>query len=684
MEKLKLQQGEEVLASDFVEIYRNSLISYNAECHITNKRLFLLPKTAIDRITGKDITLPLSSISSFKTKMTLQIIVHAKGEIHLSGEGALRVVEHLQRLHSGASLLTEKIIFQSSTYIHLKVGLSIKGDLFLSKNKLLIRSKKSLENLLFPKQRFEISLTDIKNIEYSRFEKLLTIHTKKDRITIGGSAATKLNSILLSLDGSTVASLESVVVNFSAQLRRGAKPSINGDISITSKSLLFAPSSAIDTLTGVQIKNVQIADIQKLRNSSKLTIETNTSTLEFVSSKQNELFKEIHQRIVQVKRDPLFVDSRSKKYSAEDAQKQLSDLKLPFIWGDEVPILTENVLIQNSDQHLWFGTILMTSLKTIFLNHYNTPLWKALNTTISIVENRSSIDPSIELLTSNSRLKIYPLSNISFPKYYRKILMDARPSDAEKFAKKGLPVETIIGKTQAVVLSVANNIIHTIKDTSVKTRTRGLQIECKVRRDFPLEVGAVVDVEIPKATGRYLFQSTIVEEFITQQDPLSRHYLTLSFPSNISFYNDRSEYRAPLVELLSTELYVLPEYDRERDDVMELLPNVKHHINFKASLKDISVGGCSFQHTLSFSHFHVPNHRILIKFSMNIGKQKINLHGIACHEKEVDEDQFLSGILFINLNSSHRSIINQAVLKIEREELRKISEEKNKPPPEKD
>ena len=684
MEKLKLQQGEEVLASDFVQVYRNSLISYNAECYITNKRLLLLPKTALDRLTGKNIILPLSTISRFQKKMTLQIIVHAKGEIHLSGGGALRVVEHLQRLHSGGSFLAEKIIFQSNTSIYLKVGLSIKGELLLSNKKLVIRSKQNLENLLFPKQGLETFLTDIKNIEYSQFEKLLTIHTKKDRITIGGKAAVKLNSILLSLDGSTVDSLEGVIVNFSAQLRRGAKPSINGDISITSKSLLFAPSSAIDTLTGVQIKNIQIADIQKLRNSSKLTIETNTSTLEFTSSKQKELFKEIHQRIVQVKRFPLFVDSRSKEYSEKSAIKQLSDLNLPFIWGDEVPILTENVLIQNSDQNLWFGTILMTSLKTIFLNHYNTPLWKALNTTISIVENRSSRDPSIELLTSNSRLKIYPLSSISFTKYYRKNLIEARPSEAEKFAKKNLPVETILGNTQAVVLSVNNNIIHTIKDTSVKKRTRGIQIECTARRDFPLEVGGTVEVEIPKATGRYLFQSTIVEEFITQHDPLSRHYLTLSFPSDISVYNDRSAYRAPLVEILSTELYVLPEYDRDRDNIMELLPSAKHPLNFKASLKDISVGGCSFQHSVSFSHLRVPNHRILIKFSMNIGKQKINLHGITCHQKEIADEQFVSGILFINLNSSHRSLINQTVLKIEREELRKISEEKNKPPPARD
>lgn len=678
MARLKLQRGEEVLATDFVQHYINSLIAYNAECYITNKNLILIPKTALDRLTGKDLFLPLTAISGFDIKDKLQVVTHSKGELLLSGGGALRVIEHLKRIISGGTKsLSEKIIFQSDTEVYIKGQLSTKGEVILSNKKLTIRSKQGLESLLFSGKSLETPITSINNVQYSGIEKKLTIHSKHGSITIGGKAATKLNSILHSLEGSTVDALDGGIISFSALLLRGAKPSINGDLSITNKRIVFTPKNAIDTLTGVQLQHFPVSKIQKLKNSSKLVLGTGKSTLEFSSPQQSEIFEEVYQRITNIERASLFNDVRSKQYSEDRAESQLRSKNLPFPWSGESPLLCENVIVQRAEQDMWFGNILMTSDNTIFMNHSNKPLWKAKNSSISIVENRSSRDVSIELLTSNSRLRVFPLSDTSFAKFYRKKLKESKPSEAEQFSKGNQPVQNVTGKTKAVLLSVNNQLVHKISNTVVKNQTRGLQIEARPSRRFPLELGDRVEVEIPKDTGRYLFQSVIVEEFLTEPDPIGRYYLTLATPKNISVYNDRAAYRAPFEDIVPAELYVLPEYDPERDDVAILLPRGKKRLAFQANLKDLSVGGCGFLHSMPFTRFDAPNHRLLVKMTLTINGQRIAVDGLLIrYQHKMAIDQYISGVQFVKLDSLHRSLINRTVLQIEREELRKKSEQK--------
>ena len=171
MAKLKLQSGEEVLATDFVQHYINSLIAYNAECYITNKNLILIPKTALDRLTGKELFLPLTAISGFDIKDQLQVITHSQGELLLSGGGANRVIEHLKRILSGGTKsLSEKIIFQSDADVYIKGQLSTKGEVILSNKKLIIRSKQGLESLIFSGKSLESHLLTSKmfNTQASR------------------------------------------------------------------------------------------------------------------------------------------------------------------------------------------------------------------------------------------------------------------------------------------------------------------------------------------------------------------------------------------------------------------------------------------------------------------------------------------------------------------------------------
>ena len=355
---------------------------------------------------------------------------------------------------------------------------------------------------------------------------------------------------------------------------------------------------------------------------------------------------------------------------------ELKSKKLPFPWSGETLLLCENVIVQRAEKDMWFGNLLMTSDNTIFMSHFNKPLWKAKNSSISIVENRSPRDISVALLTSYSRLRVHPLSDTSFSKFYRKKLKESKPSEAEQFSKGNQPVQNITGRTQAVLLSVNSQLVHKISNTIVKAQVRGLQIEALPSRRFPLELGDRVEVEIPKDTGRYLFQSIIVEEFLTQPDPIGRYYLTLATPKNIQVYNDRAAYRAPFEGTVSSELYILPSYDPERDDVIGLLSRGKKRIEFQANLNDLSVGGCSFIHSRPFTSFDVPNNRLLVKMVLTINEQEIAIDGLIRHQHKMETAQYLSGIEFIKLNSLHRSLINRTVLKIEREELRKKSEHK--------
>ena len=123
MTKIHLLDEEKVLATDDVRQFSLGFISFNAECTLTNKRLLLFPKGAMDKITGEKTELFLKSIKNIESK-GIPIVHHITsntGTVRISGTGADRICERLDRLLSkDKSVLLEKVLLQGDADVYIK------------------------------------------------------------------------------------------------------------------------------------------------------------------------------------------------------------------------------------------------------------------------------------------------------------------------------------------------------------------------------------------------------------------------------------------------------------------------------------------------------------------------------------------------------------------------------------
>ena len=97
---IELKENEEVLATDQVLHYSSSFFAHNADCWLTNQRLLLEPKKALDKISGSKAAINITDISNIETKPGMTTIHHAGGTIQIGGSGSDRISERL-RLDSG-------------------------------------------------------------------------------------------------------------------------------------------------------------------------------------------------------------------------------------------------------------------------------------------------------------------------------------------------------------------------------------------------------------------------------------------------------------------------------------------------------------------------------------------------------------------------------------------------------
>ena len=100
MSKIHLLDKEKILASDDVRQFSLGIISYNAECTLTNKRLLLFPKGTVDKLTGERTEIFLKSIKEIKTKGIPMVyhILSNSGTTRITGSGAERICERLNKL----------------------------------------------------------------------------------------------------------------------------------------------------------------------------------------------------------------------------------------------------------------------------------------------------------------------------------------------------------------------------------------------------------------------------------------------------------------------------------------------------------------------------------------------------------------------------------------------------------
>jgi c-di-GMP-binding flagellar brake protein YcgR len=325
----------------------------------------------------------------------------------------------------------------------------------------------------------------------------------------------------------------------------------------------------------------------------------------------------------------------------------------------------------------------MTEQKTRLISLNYQTLWEATNFNISIVENRKPQDPLLQLLHKEQRVVILPKSGKSLHEYFHRKIKESRPSEAEQFSKDNQPVQRVLGQCVLVQFTYENVVLHTIYSTKLSIQNRGIQIDGEKCIHFTCPMGAKVQIEVPKKEGRYRFSSIITEQYLQTPDPVGKYYITLAVPSNISLFNDRAAYRAPMPMPLEMSVLVLPPYDTEREKPQEFFNLAKEQHTIIANLHDISISGMGFFLPSSIKAYQVPMHRLVMRCSLDLHGEKIILQGIPKYELSLQDQKrdnelnnYRVGMEFVNINNFERSLINRTVLKIEREQIRKEQEKK--------
>jgi c-di-GMP-binding flagellar brake protein YcgR len=236
-----------------------------------------------------------------------------------------------------------------------------------------------------------------------------------------------------------------------------------------------------------------------------------------------------------------------------------------------------------------------------------------------------------------------------------------------------------LGYTSQVEISYNGEVINTILDTRVSAENRGIQVTSDKINDFPCQIGDKLQIEIPKKEGRYKFQSVVTEQYLVEPDPIGRYYITLAIPSNIALFNDRGAYRAPFEQELRITVLKLPEYDPAREEPLYFLDQAKEIEKTTIHLLDLSVSGCGFLIRRSILKHNVEMHYLAFKGEIEINGELIPWVAVPKYEVPFTQNKIefkRVGGQFIGMNNLDRSIINRAVLKIERDQLRKEMERK--------
>ena len=138
---------------------------------------------------------------------------------------------------------------------------------------------------------------------------------------------------------------------------------------------------------------------------------------------------------------------------------------LPFKHYSETPILCDQCTIKSEGSifaYVRYGrnNTLLTPNKQL--------LWQGSNKNVSIVENRNTNDPTVQLKLKEQRIKFKPYSGLAFRNFYTRKLKESRPSEAEQFSKENQPVQRILGFTSQVEISYNGEDKNNLQHSSVR------------------------------------------------------------------------------------------------------------------------------------------------------------------------------------------------------------------------
>lgn len=646
---MEFRSGEINIAKD-VGLHHRGVLATKVEIILTNERVIIRPLSFFARISGaRALSISLKDIESVDVRgIDSMLSIEIKGTlIRFSGSGPLRmndpIRQQVARISGAQSTSINEqispIILQGDVQIFIRKFLSSKGEIILTSNTLKIESKGIIENLLFKTKRIDENLNNITDLEYQKYDRILTISFKSgEMITLSGEFAAKLNVQLSSIQNGNIEGSNPLTSGIEVTLHQGVlAPAQVGLLVVNPEQLFFSPTGHLDNIVGSKNFRLLLQNIQRVEvrgwPEKRLALSHSKGSLSFDIDSPEKRLNNLKE-ILMMREIPLpFEDMRSEHVNLEAAITFLTPHDIDP--QQEHPIFINRSIQQFSKNSFRTGWLLLTQKSLYFLADEKDELWEASLIHLSQIRLRKADIQHFALSVKGERHHFYfndPDLKVEF--LWEKI-SEIRPPPSLIAARNNQPLERLLGEFDVVLFRKDGKIFLDIEEVELKIIETEAYTKLRIFTPKLTSIGSMVqgmplDIELAKDGGRYKMTSVLTELFLTLPDPLGRHYISLEPPEDIIFYNQRSNFRIDIYREMVYTIFKVIHMDNPTPGNGLILEDIWQPIGSgNGKLTDLSMGGCSLILPYNFK-IHAPPKLVPIKSKANTN----NFEGVDNRPRE--------------------------------------------------
>ncbi|MEC8381346.1 MAG: hypothetical protein VXZ96_13540 [Myxococcota bacterium] len=725
---MDLRSGEMNIAKDTCMLHRGILAS-KVELILTNERLVIRPMGKLDRMAGAtEINIDVDSIDMLDVRgIEPMLYIEFKGEfIKLSGSGAIRMKEPInaqrRRFSDGSSNMpikrVEPILLQGDIQIFILRHLSSTGEVILTAKSIRIESKGFIENLIFKPVKIEEPIENIQDFEFQRIDRVLKINFEKgSSIALSGDMANRLHNQLVALRDGKTDSMNSILSGLDVVLYQGVlAPAQAGHLILNNERLFFTPTGQLDTIVGAQNFSILLADIVRLEvrgwpDRRLYLYKQSGVSISFEIENPGAQLQELQQYILAKKPTHAFMDSRT-ELDINGAIRFCEPYGIDA--QEEFPIFIERSYEAFNKLSARFGWLLLTNQNVYFLPDEDAEPWQASITNIGQIRQRKSDVPHFALSVKANRHHFYfEDSNEETIQFIWEKITEIKPPNFLVAERPSQPLERLLGQFDVLLFLKDGQLLFNAKNVDIKiietSEYQKVRIFMSKIREHSLIQGMPLDIELAKDGGRYKMSTILTEIFLDTPDPMGRYYVSSEVPDDIIFYNQRGNFRIDLFRELTYSVFHVIQFDQNQTNGL-ILEDIWTNIGQGfAQLQDISMGGCSIVLPYNFKTHAPPKlvpkgpqeespegitditnfeelfdpekkaaveiEEMRIKLNIQLSKTEhelkmriVHIHSMLQKNGDI---KWQYGLEFVDLDRRTVNSLNQEILQLEREFLRR-------------
>ena len=494
-------------------------------------------------------------------------------------------------------------------------------------------------------------------------------------------------------------------------------PAQSGHLVLNNERLFFTPTGQLDSIVGAQNFSILLSDIVRIEvrgwpERRLFLYKANGVSISFDIESPGARLQEMQNYVLTQKSKHAFLDSRT-ELDMDSAIMFCAQYNIDA--QEELPIFIERSVEAFNKLSVRFGWLLLTNKNVYFLPDEASEPWAAEINNIGQIRQRKSDVPHFALSVKANRHHFYFAdSNEETIQFIWEKITEIRPPTFLVAERPNQPLERLLGQFDVLLFLKDGQLLFNAKNVDIKiietSEYQKVRIFMAKIREHALLQGMPLDIELAKDGGRYKMSTILTEIYLEAPDPMGRYYVSLEVPEDIIFYNQRGNFRIDLFRELTYNVFHVIQFDQSQSGGL-ILEDIWNNIGQGfAQLQDISMGGCSIMmpynlkthappklikrtdvapeeeepetDIVNFQEVFDPDKkatvdinemRIKLNIQLSKAEHELNLRIVHIHSvlKKNGDIEYQYGLEFVELNKRTLSALNQEILVLEREFLRK-------------